>query len=458
MPTDPADKAREGRGIDVLLVEDDPADAGLVRIALKSFGSRFALSHVTSLAEALRRLEGQGCDVVLLDLSLPDSMGLDTIRHMREAAPAVPLVVLTGHDDEDFAVKAMAAGTQDYLFKGETDGPSLKRAIRYAIARKRMEEQLRQSEQRLHNVIALAQDAIVVADGQHRITLFNPAAERMFGYHAEDILGHPLNRLIPIRFHASHDGLMDSFKGSAPMAQAADGRPEVTGVTADGREFPVEVSISKEVGEGGVLLTAVIRDVTERRRFENELLRLATTDSLTGLSNRRHFLETAGRELTRLRRYGRPATVLMLDVDHFKRINDTHGHAEGDEALKTVAAVCRRELRDSDLTGRLGGEEFGVLLTETALPEALEVAERLRAALARIRIPVTEISRAGAAEAHLTVSIGVSPCVVQDASIEQSLGRADRALYRAKERGRDRVETEAASGAPAVPLEEGALT
>lgn len=444
MSSNAADQTRQGRVIKVLLVEDDPADAGLVRVALKSFGGRFVLSHVTALAAALEWLDGQVCDVVLLDLSLPDSVGLDTIRRMREAAPAVPLIVLTGHDDEDFAVSAMAAGTQDYLFKGETDGPALKRAIRYAIARKRLEEQLRQSEQRLHNVIALAQDAIVVADGQHRITLFNPAAERMFGYRAGEILGQPLNRLIPDRFHATHDGLMDRFKGSAPMAQAADGRPEVVGLTAEGREFPVEVSISKETGGDGMLLTAVIRDVTERRRFEDELLRLATTDGLTGLLNRRHFLESAERELARLRRYGRPATVLMLDVDHFKRINDTHGHAEGDQALKAVAAVCRRELRDSDLIGRLGGEEFGILLAETALPDALEVAERLRAALAGIPVPV---NRPGGG--CLTVSVGVSPCVALDASIEQALGRADHALYRAKAGGRNRVEAESPFAAPA---------
>jgi len=446
MPSNLADKApatmRDGRAINVLLVEDDPADAGLVRFALKSFGNRFSLSHATSLADAMRRLEEQSCDVVLLDLSLPDSVGLDTIGRMRQAAPSVPLVVLTGHDDEDFALKAMAAGTQDYLFKGETDGPALKRAIRYAIARKRLEEQLRQSEQRLHNVIALAQDAIVVADDRHRITLFNPAAERMFGYRAEEILGEPLNRLIPERFRAKHDSIVDGFKGSAPMVRAADGRPEVVGLTAGGREFPVEISISKEVSDAGMLLTAVVRDVTDRRRFENELVRLATTDSLTGLPNRRHFLETAGRELVRLRRYARPATVLMLDVDHFKRINDTHGHAEGDEALKAVAATCRRTLRDSDLTGRLGGEEFAVLLPETAFPEALDVAERLRAALAEIPVPVS-----GAGDRHLTVSVGVSPCVPQDASIEQSLGRADLALYRAKERGRNRVEVELPSEA-----------
>ncbi len=269
-----------------------------------------------------------------------------------------------------------------------------------------------------------------MADGGQRITLFNPAAERMFGYRAEEILGQPLDRLMPERFRAGHGDLLGRFSGAARIG---DGRREVIALAADGREFPAEISISKETGREGELLTAVVRDITERQRFEDELRRLATTDSLTGLPNRRHFLETAGRELARMRRSGDPATVLMLDIDHFKRINDALGHAAGDEALRAVADACRRVLRESDLAGRLGGEELGVLLPGTDLPSALDVAERLRVAMAGISF---------AGGGGLTVSIGASACVAADASIEQALGRADHALYRAKETGRDRVEVE----------------
>jgi two-component system cell cycle response regulator len=425
------------RIIDVLLVEDDPADAGLVRHALRSLGSRFALTHRASLGEALAWLEGNRCAVVLLDLSLPDSSGFDTIRRMREAFPAMPLVVLTGHDDEDFAIEAMAAGTQDYLFKGATDGPVLQRAIRYAIARKQMEEKLRHSEQRLQAIVTLAQDAILSVDADHRIVLFNPAAERMFGYAAEEILGRPLDLLIPHRYQTAHRDHVAGFIAEGPSSRSMADRNEVIGMTKDGREFPVEVSISKDLQPDGMLLTAVIRDITERKRFENELRHLATTDPLTGLANRREFLASAERELVRVRRYDRPATVLMFDIDHFKRINDTHGHAAGDEALRHVAAICRDLLRESDIVGRLGGEEFGILLPETDVPSAREAAERLRQALARAEIP-----RPDGGILRLTASIGIAACVAGDGSIEQALSRADDALYRAKGNGRNRVEVQ----------------
>ncbi|HYH19539.1 MAG TPA: diguanylate cyclase [Azospirillum sp.] len=426
------------RNIDVLLVEDDPADAGLVRHALRSLGSRFALTHRASLAEALAWLEGNRCAVVLLDLSLPDSSGFDTIRRMREAFPAMPLVVLTGHDDEDFAIEAMAAGTQDYLFKGATDGPVLQRAIRYAIARKQLEEKLRHSEQRLQSIITLAQDAVLSVDAGYRIVLFNPAAERMFGYAAADVLGKPLDMLIPHRFATAHRAHVALFAADGASSRGMANCAEVVGLARDGREFPAEISISKDLQADGMLLTAVIRDITERKRYENELRHLATTDPLTGLANRREFLAAAGHELARVRRYDRPATVMMFDIDHFKRINDTHGHAAGDEALRHVAAVCRERLRETDVVGRLGGEEFGVLLPETDVPAACEVAERLRAALAGAEIP-----RPDGGVLRLTASIGIAACIAGDASIEQALSRADDALYHAKRNGRNRVEVRA---------------
>jgi diguanylate cyclase (GGDEF)-like protein/PAS domain S-box-containing protein len=432
--------------IAVLLVEDDPGDAGLVRHALRAFPGRFTLTHCTSLAGAVASIAGRSFDVILLDLSLPDSMGFDTIRRMRQIAPAAALVVLTGYDDEDFAIEAMAAGTQDYLVKGETNQEALQRAIRYAIARKHLEERVRQSEERLHRIIALAQDAIVVADGELHITLFNPAAERMFGYRADDVLGMPLDRVLPERHRMVPATSTDGGESPGGEPQESIGRFEAMGVTRDGREFPVEVSVSRDVGREGSLLTAVVRDIAARKLMEKELRLLAATDPLTGLSNRRQFLAAADRELARLHRYGRPVAAMMVDIDHFKVVNDTYGHAAGDRALQQVAVACCDILRDSDVIGRLGGEEFGIVLPEASLEGALDVAERLRIRLAAEEIPLPEDPAGGTF--RLTVSIGVAPCIPTDRAIDMPLNRADRALYRAKERGRNRVEVEVPSGTP----------
>ena len=184
--------------------------------------------------------------------------------------------------------------------------------------------------------------------------------------------------------------------------------------------------------QGGSVTIAT--DITEQKRAETELRRLATSDPLTGAANRRFLLERADAEWVRSRRYGRPLAVLMLDIDHFKRINDTHGHPVGDEALRALTAAIGTRLRNNDLLGRLGGEEFMVLLPETGLRGAQAMAERLRAEIAAIRI---ETARG---PLSFTASFGVAVCIDADGSFERGLARADAALYAAKRSGRNRVE------------------
>lgn len=428
---------KEG-GTAILLVEDDDADARLVTRSLAPYARRATVARATSLKEARAWLHRNTCDVVLLDLSLPDSFGLETVTRLHADAPSLPLVVLTGYDDEDFALEILAHGAQDYLVKGQTDGPLMWRAVQHAIARKRLEEELRLSEERLQGIIGLAQDAILTTDENLNITLFNRAAENLFGYDADDILGRPLSLLIPERFRPDHEVHIAGFAASTVQAQVMTNRREVQGLTAGGREFPAEVSIAKLHHARGLLFTAVVRDVSERKRVESELRRMATTDSLTGLNNRRRIMELAEVEMARLRRYGRPVSVLMLDIDRFKAINDTHGHAVGDRALVRLAEICRAELRDTDHIGRLGGEEFAIILPETPLASATEVAERLRHRLAMADIAAQPGGHSGET-LRMTVSIGVAMCGDEDASFERALGRADRALYEAKSLGRNRV-------------------
>ncbi|RJF84223.1 diguanylate cyclase [Azospirillum cavernae] len=418
----------------ILLVEDDDADATLVVRALRPYARRSTVTRVTSLREAQAWLHRNVGDVVLLDLSLPDSFGLETVSRLHADVPSLPLVVLTGFDDEDFALQILETGAQDYLVKGQTDGPLMWRAIQHAIARKRLEEELRLSEERLQGIIGMAQDAILTADEALTITLFNQAAERLFGYEAIDIVGRPLSLLIPEHLRAAHEASIAEFGAGPVQSRLMATRREVVGLTRDGREFPAEVSIAKLHHARGLLYTAVIRDVSERKRVETELRRMATTDPLTGLCNRRRFWELADVEIARLRRYGHPVSVLMLDIDRFKSINDQYGHAVGDQALVRLASVCRAELRDTDHIGRLGGEEFAVLLPETGLAAARDVAERLREQLAATDIPCLN------GVLHMTVSIGIAVCGEDDMSIERVLSRADRALYVAKSHGRNRVE------------------
>jgi diguanylate cyclase (GGDEF)-like protein len=172
---------------------------------------------------------------------------------------------------------------------------------------------------------------------------------------------------------------------------------------------------------------------TALRNALEEVERLAITDSLTGLYNHRHFFELAGREFQRARRYQLALSVIMLDIDEFKRVNDGYGHAIGDQVLQGVAECCRNELRGVDVTGRYGGDEFVAMLPETGLSAACQVAERLRKCIAEKVLD----TRAG--RVTVTVSLGVAALDDEHLTPETLLDRADQALYVAKQNGRNRV-------------------
>jgi len=164
-----------------------------------------------------------------------------------------------------------------------------------------------------------------------------------------------------------------------------------------------------------------------------ELERLATTDPLTGVYNRRYFMDYATKEFLRSQRYSHVFSAIQMDIDHFKKINDAHGHAVGDEVLKSFTANCLEVLRECDVLGRIGGEEFSIILPETDLPGALIVAERFRQTIADLKLYVDEQI------VHFTVSIGVTNLRQDDTGIEAVLRRADEALYLAKNGGRNKV-------------------
>ncbi len=176
-------------------------------------------------------------------------------------------------------------------------------------------------------------------------------------------------------------------------------------------------------------------DIQQRKALEQELRLLASTDPLTGLQNRHAFVKRGVTLLKSAERYGRQCSALMLDIDHFKRINDTHGHGFGDTVLKAVARELSHGLREIDLLGRLGGEEFAAILPETAPQQALQVAERLRNAVQALSFTTEDGSHL-----RLTMSIGVAECLPGEVRLEDLLARADRALYRAKDGGRNRTE------------------
>ncbi|WP_162600034.1 sensor domain-containing diguanylate cyclase [Azospirillum sp. TSH58] len=261
------------------------------------------------------------------------------------------------------------------------------------------------------------------------IVFANQEAARILGQSGDALVGrHFLDFVEESGIDDQRDAFLRCLR-KRELVRSQDG----VMMSADGQRTCVQVSMSPLPWDGLPVIYVLINDVTALKESEERLRRLSITDSLTGVSNRRHFVEAAEQELARARRYGRPVTLLMLDLDHFKSINDTHGHAVGDEALRAFTAASRALLRENDLLGRTGGEEFAILLPETDIAGARMVAERIRRRTAELAVP------AGDETVRFTVSIGVACCAAGTRDVDAMLSSADEALYRAKAAGRNRV-------------------
>ncbi|WP_027721308.1 sensor domain-containing diguanylate cyclase [Maridesulfovibrio zosterae] len=292
-------------------------------------------------------------------------------------------------------------------------------------------QDLRDREDMLHSISDSVQDALVLMDANGLVHFWNPAAEKIFGYSASEMLGESLDCCVRGEDNADPDSVDVS---SVDTLFSNYGAFTVNVRRKNGTVFPAEVLLSPLRREEEWWVVGTIRDVTERKEAEDKLRTLATTDPLTGLSNRRYFMESAEDALQRSLRYNRSLSLLMLDIDLFKNVNDMYGHDAGDDVLKALAVIGIKVLRNIDVFGRIGGEEFSILLPDTDVEGAELVAERLRKAIEQSKM----YTRSG--ELVITVSIGVATLNDQTKTLEHLLKAADIGLYAAKNAGRNRVE------------------
>lgn len=254
--------------VNILLIEDIDVDAHLLDTVLRRSG--FTVQRASHLTDALAILRVASIDLILSDLGLPDSSGVATLETLLQQSNAVPIVVITGRDDEATALSAVAAGAQDYLVKGSTDANALVRAVRYAVERGRANEEISRNEARLRTLLEGALDAVVTIRGDGRIVRWNRSAEELFGWPRGEALGQLVHELIVPEPHREKHrrGLAQCHAGGEVPWLGR--RVEWMALRRDGTKFPVEVRITAEVEGGDTTLTAFIADITERRRAEEE--------------------------------------------------------------------------------------------------------------------------------------------------------------------------------------------
>ncbi len=290
---------------------------------------------------------------------------------------------------------------------------------------------------RYRALVDLAYDAIVTMDHRHNITLFNRAAENLFGYSSAEVLGRPIVTLLPEKFRAGHPRKVQQFADSyqPSLRQATPPRMDesnsVYGQHRDGSVIPVEIAVSKIELNGGTEFMAVVRDITDRARLMELLKKQAATDALTGLPNRREFLEF----LEKVLGTSDALSLFILDIDFFKEINDQHGHDAGDEVLRVLAKVGASMTDGPSLFARWGGEEFVAALPGADANLAHMIADELRQRYERQDFEHVWRLK----PIPFTVSIGVVTREAGEVDVDALIKRADRALYRAKKSGRNRV-------------------
>jgi len=390
------------------------------------------MTHVESMSEAERQLGQASFDMVMLDLGLPDAHGLEAVRRARAAAPRVPLVVLTGLDDESLATEALQEGAQDYLIKAQIETRGLLRALHYAIERKAMEEALFAVKERAQVTLNCIGDAVVCTDIAGNITFVNLVAEKMTGWPAEEALGRPMAEVFRILDAVTRQTTPNPMDMAVVQNQTVHQPSNCVLIRRDEFETPIEDSVAPIHDREGKATGAVIvfRDVSAARAMAQEMTHSAQHDFLTGLPNRMLLNDRVDQAITLSARNTKKVAVLFLDLDGFKHINDSLGHPIGDKLLQSIAKRLVSCVRGSDTVSRQGGDEFVVLLSEMAQQED--------AAISALRIldAVSQTHPIDQHDLHLTASIGVSVSPDDGMDAETLIKNADTAMYQAKENGR----------------------
>jgi len=453
----------------ILVVDDIPANVKLLEARLSA--EYFDVATAYSGAEALALCERAECDIVLLDVMMPDMDGFETCRRLKSnpATHHIPVVIVTALDQPSDRVRGLEAGADDFLTKPVSDVALISRVR--SLSRLKMvtdELRMRALTTREIGIQSAERDAINETGRNGHILIvddrkssYERIAQTLAAEHTVDIETNPAEAM----FHAAEGnydlmivslGLQDfdglrlcsqvrSLERTRGLPILAVAEPDNNQRLVRGLDIGVNDYLLRPVDRNELLARA--RTQIKKKRYTERLrdnvqtsIEMAITDGLTGLHNRRYMETHLGALSEQATSRGKPLSVLILDIDFFKSINDTHGHDAGDEVLREFALRIRKSIRNIDLACRYGGEEFVVVMPETDMGVATMVAERLRRKVASEPFSIQR----GEKSLTVTLSIGIASFGGPGDDVAAMLKRADQALYRAKRDGRNRVVADAA--------------
>ena len=453
----------------ILVVDDVPANVKLLEARLSA--EYFDVATATSGVEALALCERAECDIVLLDVMMPDMDGFEVCRKLKTNPTThhIPVVMVTALDQPSDRVRGLEAGADDFLTKPVTDVALVSR-VRSLARLKMVTDELRMRALTSKEIGIQSPERAAVAEtgrgGRILIVDDRPSSyERIMATlsaeHTVDVQADPNEAL----FHAAEGnyelvivslGLKD-FDGLRLCSQIRSlertrNVPILAVAEADnnarlvrGLEIGVNDYLIRPIDKNEML--ARVRTQIKKKRYTERLrdnvqmsIEMAITDALTGLFNRRYMEMHLATLVEQAAARGKPIAALVLDIDYFKSVNDTHGHDAGDDVLREFSLRIRKAIRNIDLACRYGGEEFVIIMPETDMAVATMVAERIRRRIATEPFPIQQ----GTKQLEVTISVGIAALGQPGDDAAAILKRADQALYRAKRDGRNRVVPDAA--------------
>jgi diguanylate cyclase (GGDEF)-like protein/PAS domain S-box-containing protein len=407
--------------VNVLLVDDDEAAVPPINSCLQD-SAAFSLKRVRNITEAEAAFGSEDFDVVLLSLALSTHPGLIAVTLLQTIAPSIPIVVIADEHSEPVALKAVHQGCADYLIRAHTYDIVLIRCIKHAIESRRVSEALRISEARYRELFEQSRDAIFMTDTTGAVVDANKAMVDLLGCPTDQIIGYAIDS-----FLADTPDRALLLEEQAAKRTITDQELRIR--RKDGRILWCLISLTERRDADGNVAghQGIIHDITDRKRAEERLLYNAYHDVLTGLPNRALFIDRLDRALVRWKRHHeQPFAILFIDLNRFKIVNDSLGHAAGDELLKKVGALIGQCLREEDTVARLGGDEFAVLLdTINSKAEAMMVAQRIHSAMEN---PIA----VGGQNIFTSCSIGIAVANGDADKPEDMVRNADLAMYKSK--------------------------
>lgn len=417
----------------ILVVEDETVVARDIEQQLIELHYT-PVGHATRGEDAILLTEQLRPDLVLMDIQLAGDMdGVSAARAIRDRF-AVPVVFLTAFAADEVLARAKMVEPYGYILKPFSDR-ELRTVLEMALYKHRADTRNSWAAQHTQAILDNIGDGVITIDASGLIESFNVSASRIFGYPASEVRGNNVSMLMPQPHRSEHDGYLENYRTTA-ISHVLGVPREVRGLRQNGNVFPMSLFVSKLEQGGDTTFIGLVRDLSEHQQDLEEIRRLAFYDELTGLPNRRLLMDRLGQAMITSTRTGERGALILLDLDHFKRLNDTLGHDVGDELLKQVASRLRSCVREGDSVARLGGDEFVVLL-ENLSNHTFEAATQAELVSIKILEALSEPYQLRGHAYSSTPSIGIVEFMQGQESIDDLFKMADVAMYQAKSSGRN---------------------